>query len=94
MRRYLIFILFIYLFIYLFICLTSNVYASYQHAVKNISLNDSMNYTFSYNGLGGVSLFNNSSLFDKMQELKRVFSKFLKSNKWLLFKFATICCLK
>lgn len=42
------------------------IFASYQHSVKNISLNDSMNYSFSGQGLGGVFLFNNVSLFDKM----------------------------
>ncbi len=47
------------------------MYASYQHAVKNISLNDSMNYTFSSKGLGGVFLFNNSSLFDKMAGVEK-----------------------
>lgn len=45
---------------------SGTIYASYQHSVKNISLYDSMNYTFSYNGLGKVFLFNNESLFDKM----------------------------
>ena len=45
---------------------SGTIYASYQHAVKNISLNDSMNYIFSYNGLGNVFSFNNILLFDKM----------------------------
>lgn len=45
---------------------SGKVYASYQPTVKNISLNDSMNYSFSGQGLGGVFLFNNVSLFDKM----------------------------
>ena len=46
---------------------SGTVYASYQHAVKNISLNSSTNYVFSANGLGNVFLFNDNSLFDKMQ---------------------------
>lgn len=46
---------------------SGTIYASYQHAVKNISLNSSTNYVFSPNGLGNVFLFNDNSLFDKMQ---------------------------
>lgn len=42
------------------------VYGSYQHAVRNISLSDSQNFTISSNGLGGVFKFNNNDLFDKM----------------------------
>lgn len=45
---------------------SGRIYASYQHSVQSISLNDSMNYSFSTDGLGKVFLFNNSSLFDKM----------------------------
>lgn len=45
---------------------SGRIYASYQHSVQSISLNDSMNYDFSTNGLGKVFLFNNPSLFDKM----------------------------
>lgn len=42
------------------------VYASYQHAVKSISLSDSLNFSISSNGLGNVFIFNNNNLFDKM----------------------------
>lgn len=44
------------------------VYASYQHAMRNISLADSKNYTLSRAGYGGVFKFsgNASSIYDKM----------------------------
>lgn len=42
------------------------VYASYQHAVKSISLADSTNFSISTNGLGSVFAFGNNNLFDKM----------------------------
>lgn len=44
------------------------VYASYQHAIKNISLDDSKNYTLSKAGYGGVFKFNGTatSTYDRM----------------------------
>ena len=42
------------------------VYASYQHAIRNISLADSTNFSISDNGLGSVFAFGNNNLFDKM----------------------------
>ncbi len=42
------------------------VYACYQHAIKNISLSDSQNFTISSVGLGKVFKFTNISLFDQM----------------------------
>lgn len=47
---------------------TGKVYATYQHATSNISLNDSTNYTLSALGLGNVLLFNNriNDKYDKM----------------------------
>lgn len=47
---------------------SGNVYASYQHAISNISLNDSKNYTFSRNGYGGVFKFSGIALttYDRM----------------------------
>ena len=42
------------------------VYASYQHAVKNISLSNSLDFSISSNGLGNVFMFNNNNLFDQM----------------------------
>lgn len=46
------------------------VYASYQHAVKNISLADSQNFKIDSNGLGSVFKFNNNDLFDKMSGVR------------------------
>lgn len=45
------------------------VYASYQHATKSITLNNSKKYTISSNGYGGVFLFDSSvkDIYDKMQ---------------------------
>lgn len=45
------------------------VYGSYQHAMKNISLANSKNYTLSRNGYGGVFDFKGSAIttYDKMQ---------------------------
>lgn len=45
------------------------VYASYQHAIKNISLSNSQNYTFSRSGYGGVFKFSGTALttYDKMK---------------------------
>mgnify|MGYP005764787037 CR=1 FL=1 len=47
---------------------SGNVYASYQHAMKNISLSNSQNYTFSRSGYGGVFKFSGTALttYDKM----------------------------
>lgn len=42
------------------------VFASYQHAVRNISLSDSLNFTLSISGLGNVFNFGNDDLFDSM----------------------------
>lgn len=44
------------------------VYASYQHAIKNISLSNSQNYTFSRSGYGGVFKFSGTALttYDRM----------------------------
>lgn len=42
------------------------VYASYQHAVKNISLSNSLSFSISSNGLGNVFNFSNNDLFDQM----------------------------
>lgn len=42
------------------------IFASYQHAVKSISLADSQNFTISSVGLGKVFKFANNSLFDQM----------------------------
>ena len=44
------------------------VYASYQHAIKNISLSNSQNYTFSRSGYGGVFNFSGTALttYDRM----------------------------
>ncbi len=39
---------------------TGTIYGSYQHAVDNLTLAQSQNYTISRNGYGGVFLFNNS----------------------------------
>lgn len=56
------------------------VYASYQHAVKNISLSQSQNYTFSTNGYGRVLNFASSvrGYYDNMQgvELELAFGDF------------------
>lgn len=48
---------------------TGTIYASYQHAVKNISLANSKKYSISKNGYGSVFAFNNSikSYYDGMQ---------------------------
>ena len=45
------------------------VYASYQHAIKNMSLSNSQNYTFSRSGYGGVFKFSGTALttYDKMK---------------------------
>lgn len=45
------------------------VYASYQHAIKSISLSNSQNYTFSRSGYGGVFKFSGTALttYDKMK---------------------------
>lgn len=45
------------------------VYASYQHVIKNISLSNSQNYTFSRSGYGGVFKFSGTALttYDKMK---------------------------
>ena len=47
---------------------TGTIFATYQHAISSISLNDSVNYTISPNGLGRVLLFNNviSKKYDQM----------------------------
>ncbi len=42
------------------------VYASYQHANRYISMSDSLNFSISANGLGGVFAFGNNDFFDKM----------------------------
>lgn len=44
------------------------IYASYQHAIKNISLSTSLSYTIAGSGYGGVFLFNGSGVgsFDQM----------------------------
>ena len=44
------------------------VYGSYQHAMKNISLSDSKNYTLSRNGFGGVFDFKGTAFntYDRM----------------------------
>ncbi len=45
-----------------------SVYASYQHAISNISLTNSKKYTISRQGYGGVLLFDSSvnSYYDGM----------------------------
>lgn len=47
---------------------SGKVFATYQHATSNISLNDSTNYTLSELGLGSVLLFNNGigEKYDRM----------------------------
>ena len=47
---------------------SGTVYASYQHATKNISLNDSKNYTISKAGFGGVFNFSGTAAntYDRM----------------------------
>lgn len=44
---------------------TVNFYHTYQHAQSNVSLANSKDYTFSASGLGGVLLFNSSSIQNK-----------------------------
>lgn len=48
------------------------IYATYQHAVSNISLATSQSYTFGSSGLGGVLQYSNgySKYFDNMAGLK------------------------
>ncbi len=38
------------------------VYASYQHAKQNISLEDSQKFNINYNGLGNVFYFNDLNI--------------------------------
>jgi hypothetical protein len=45
------------------------VYASYQHATKNVTLKESQNYTISSSGYGSVFAFNNSA-YDGMRGVK------------------------
>lgn len=48
---------------------SGTIYASYQHATRNITLNDSKNYTLSKTGYGGVFSFSGTSVttYDRMQ---------------------------
>ncbi len=48
------------------------IYATYQHAVSNISLATSQSYSFGSSGLGGVLVYSNgySKYFDNMTGLK------------------------
>ncbi len=45
---------------------SGTVYASYNHAIQNISLLDSQSFTISANGLGRVFQFQKNYLFDSM----------------------------
>lgn len=42
-----------------------NLYGTYQHAVEDISLSDSLKYTFGSSGMGGVLVFGNTSIANK-----------------------------
>lgn len=44
---------------------TVNLYGTYQHAVEDISLSDSLKYTFGPSGMGGVLVFGNTSIANK-----------------------------
>jgi len=49
------------------------VYASYQHAKKSLTLNNSQSFTINASGLGGVFFFNNSSIRDKYDAMEGVY---------------------
>ena len=53
---------------YYSVSLGGHVYASYQHAIRNITLTNSQQYTISRSGYGGVFLFNSpyNSYYDNM----------------------------
>lgn len=48
---------------------TAHVYTTYQHAITNVTRAQSMSYTFSAGGLGGVLLYSSPSLSQKYDDM-------------------------
>ena len=48
---------------------TAHVYTTYQHAITNVTRAQSMSYTFSAGGLGGVLLYSSTSLSQKYDDM-------------------------
>ena len=48
---------------------TAHVYTTYQHAISSLSRADSMSYTFSAGGLGGVLLYSSTNISQKYDDM-------------------------
>lgn len=59
---------------------TLNTWITYQHAISNVTLSQSQDYTFGSSGLGGVLNYNSTSIknkYDGMQGLNMAFALFV-----------------